>query len=78
MTKKIVISVYSKPTYSHRYIDGTLYHLIKSINGISIGVVNWLKQMCSNDNDFSEQPKSIMYMCIYIYIYIYIYIKIDI
>ena len=59
--KKLVTSVYRKPNDSHRYLDGTLCHPTKSIDGISTGVARQLKQTCSNDN-------------IYIYIYIYIYI----
>ena len=36
--KKLVISVYSKPAYSHLYLDGASCHPTKSINEILTGV----------------------------------------
>ena len=41
--KKLSTSVYSKPTDSHLYLDGTLCHPTKSIDGISTGVAKRLK-----------------------------------
>lgn len=42
---------------SHVYLDGTLFHPIKSIGGISTGAAKRLKWICSNDNNFFEQWK---------------------
>ena len=53
--KKLLTSVYNKPTDSHLYLDGTSCHLAKSIDGFSTGVAKRLKPICSNDRDFLEQ-----------------------
>ena len=55
--KKLLISVYSKPTDNHLYLDGNSCNLTKSIDRITTRVGKPLKQICSNDNDFFEQPK---------------------
>ena len=55
--KKISTSVYSKPTDSHLYLDGTSCHPTKSIDGISTGVAKRLKRICSSNSDFLEQSK---------------------
>ena len=55
--KKLLTSVYSKPSDSHLYLDSNSCHLTKSIDGITIGVGKPLKKICSNDNDFFEQSK---------------------
>ena len=55
--KKILTSVYSKPTDSDLYLDDTLRHPTKSIDAISTGVAKQLKQICSNDSDFFKQSK---------------------
>ena len=55
--KKLLTSVYSKPTNSHLYLDGTSCHPTKSIDPISTGVAKRLKLICSNDCDFLEQSK---------------------
>ena len=52
--KKRLTSVYSKPTCSHLYLDGTSYHPTKSIDAMSTGVAKRLKQICSNESDFLE------------------------
>ena len=36
--KKLLTSVYNKPTDSHLYLDGTSCHLGKSIDGFSTGL----------------------------------------
>ena len=55
--KKILISVYSKPTDSHLYLHGTSCHPARSIDAISIGVAKRLKRIYSNDSNFLEQWK---------------------
>ena len=57
MTKKLLTSVYSKPTDSHLYLDGTSCHPTKSIDGISTGVAKQPKRICSNESDVLEQSK---------------------
>ena len=41
--EKLLTSVYSKPTNSHLYLDGTSCHPTKSIDAISTGVAKRLK-----------------------------------
>ena len=55
--KNLWTLAYSKPTDSHRYLDGTLCHPTKGIDGISTGVVKRLKRICCNDSNFLEQSK---------------------
>ena len=55
--KKLLTLVYSKPTDSCLYLDGTSCHPTKSIDEISTGVAEGLKRICSNDSDFLEQSK---------------------
>ena len=55
--KKLLTSVYSKPTDSHLFLDGTSCHPTKSIDAISTGVPKRHKIICSNDSDFLEQSK---------------------
>ena len=53
--KKLLTSVYSEPTNSDLYLDGTLCHSTKSIDEISTGVAKLLKWICSHDSNFLEQ-----------------------
>ena len=55
--EKLLTSVYSKPTNSHLYLDGTSCHPTKSIDTISTGVAKRLKWICPNNKDFLEQSK---------------------
>ena len=50
--KKLLTTVYRKPTDSHLYLEGTSCHLAKRIDGISPGEAKRLKRICSNDSDF--------------------------
>ena len=58
--KKCLSSVYSKPTDSHRYKDGTSCHPTKNFDTISTGVAKWFKLIFSNGSDFLEQSKKIL------------------
>ena len=55
--KKLLTSVYSKPTDSYLYLDGTSCHPAKSVERISTGEAKQLQRICSNDSDFLEQSK---------------------
>ena len=55
--KKFLTSVYSKPTDSCLYLDGTSCHATKSIDAISTGLAKRLKRIYSNDSNFVDHSK---------------------
>ena len=55
--KKFLTSVYSKPTDSCLYLDGTSCHATKSIDAISTGLAKRLKGIYSNDSNFVDHSK---------------------
>ena len=57
---RLVTTVYSKPTDSHIYLNGSSCHPKASKKGISKGVALRLRRICSTDDDYALQSKKYM------------------
>ena len=60
VNNKLVITVYSKPTDGHLYLQSNSCHNPKSIDGIQKGVALRIRPICSSEQDYLEKSKGHM------------------